>query len=729
MRTDDPALLRAAIEWDRPVLLGSGHPGARSFVQVLDHLALERVFDEEPHGSAGALALAARGLAAELNGNVRTANDAYEDLASSNDTLVSLLGLLLLAWMEKADTDDMDKVAALLKSGAVEQRIAARCHTKLMTWAVDRGWREYAAERYADAIASAEGDLLTVLHALSPWFRDEHVLVDRVHEATVTYPWVRGHLDYATGEALQQAVRDAARHASSRTRTLGSGTGFSAQVAELQASWAGALWLLPEIWNRRGAILIMGSRSLEELTQGLALWVLGGGKDPERVIDNEEARFTEATATQIVVDHLKQGRRVRDLSTYVSACLALWDELAESVLEDIVREIPLRDSSDTFDPVFRLFAALAVRTPQLWSQRFQELSDSAKLQAAANLTPAASSYLYDETRDYVLDIVTKALTGNPEFGANNPNTWLLASTLLADARVRERKHGTEVAQLLAAMPDYLVPVASRLAPTLIHGQRLQLATAALSSLIQDDLAGAAAGRYAGRLFDARNRYAMALVAAGEASSEQMDVLIRAALDPSSDTEQRLGALGGIRMLIEAKLMPSERARSVLDPLPTGIWFWDQGEPGELVRASQLAIAVLLEESPDVDGDLLAASRSRDAEVRVLAVQAACAASRSRSSSALDATQLGALYDPDTAVQLQGVAALAMDTIRDQSLRRAARERVMSMWYLSHRDVRQGVARAAREWMKRDSKDRIADQLLSAARKDRSWLVRRVASDY
>lgn len=724
MKPDERAILLAAIVWDRPKLVASRRDDARRFVQAMDL----RVFPEgidSPDSRQGSLWQASRGLIAEVTGRPEEARAAYTTLTESDAALEVLLGRLLLAWMESATQSDLDAVLASVDSSDIPGELVPRIHSKLMTWALDHGWRDYAALRHRDAVESAQGDLRNQLEGVASWFHAGLPLI--LHGSTdelVSYPWIKERVGYSARQAVERAIIDSSRSPSTRTRTFGSAKGPEVEAAHMQANWAGALWLLPEVSRQLAAQILSTPGGPDDLARGLSNWVLGNGGEVERVIDSREALFSSDTARSIIVDHLREGSRVRRIENYIDSWLALWDQVPQEQVNRLIAEIQIPENPQASNSSARLFAVLSVRSPQLWTNRFDRLPRAARLPVAANVTPQAARHLTSLTRASILDALLDGLDSDTDLTSNGSNAWIVGAALI-ESSVRPELRAVET-QFLERIPDEVIPLVARMGNWPLGPQRIRRAIDSLAEYVREDLTSAQKGLYIGRNFDACIRFATALLASEPVSSENLDLLLRSAVSPTSSVDHQLGALNGIRLLVEAGHFSREQLAPVLGPLPRGNWLWDKGEPDEQLRAAQLAVAVLIaDDALDFDGELLAASRSQDVEVRKLAIDAGRSASKRRSSSALDTVQFGALYDPDRDIQRRGVTAVAEGSIKNPSLIRAATERIFGMWSLADRYVRASIAQAATVWPHSSDDDNFAPGILEMARKDRSWIVRSV----
>lgn len=144
-------------------------------------------------------------------------------------------------------------------------------------------------------------------------------------------------------------------------------------------------------------------------------------------------------------------------------------------------------------------------------------------------------------------------------------------------------------------------------------------------------------------------------------------------------------------------------------------------PDDLLRV--LRILVLMpQRSESTYAELVASSRSRDARVRQIAVEAAAKSLRIKGSADLEYVVTSGLFDPAEDVAMAGLRALRdVDRWRPRTLATVG-SRLQEMYESYGRNVRAETVWAASSILRRTRNPLVVD-LPSLGLKDRSWIVR------
>src|SRR5437016_8088293 len=273
--------IRAALLCDIPALYRFGAAG-RAFAEVLN---LRVRFDDDPASANEPLMIAARGLAAELAGRLDEAAQSYTSLL--NDALdASLLGHAFLAWMPTNDPRAPIEAAASMLDSVQDAQVKAHYLCRLMTFALDRGLRDLG-ERYHEralTLADATPGLREVLNIVG-WniFRKPLTIpVSSVHrDDLVELPWIDELASRGMRATVSDLVRSMAADPWSFRIRFTQGEFIEPAASELQALWAGAVWLLPTVRQQFGAQMLLKVEQLgpEQSAHAASMWILGGGDD------------------------------------------------------------------------------------------------------------------------------------------------------------------------------------------------------------------------------------------------------------------------------------------------------------------------------------------------------------------------------------------------------------------------------------------------------------------
>lgn len=186
--------------------------------------------------------------------------------------------------MSRASENDFRRAERKLTtlSGSEPRDLLARCHCKLATWAQDHGWVDISQHHFKEARLLAENDVRQALDGIAHWFGDDRtVYLNPTPSDMTTLPWISDLVDAASRSFVERHLRDSVKSPWTRSWTLG-GTaveGHDIQSAEMQASWAGALWMLPEINRQHAALILAKSNEPSDVARGIAL---GQGKRTRR---------------------------------------------------------------------------------------------------------------------------------------------------------------------------------------------------------------------------------------------------------------------------------------------------------------------------------------------------------------------------------------------------------------------------------------------------------------
>lgn len=237
-----PPEIEAALVWDRPRLMRSGDPGAQAFVASLDPPPVRL---EE--SASGPLATAAVSIVAERSGDGDAASDGFRELARSDDPFVALLGLMLRCWSSGTyEENDFDNAAANVELVS-DPLLKARLFMKLATFALDK----QEVDRFGGYLNAALGSapqltrfrravMVVIANYSAQWLTEPDESDD---DPLVRYQWIDDLAARSARDELISLLKARAQSPWSWSVQMGRTNADVAVAAELQATWAGALWM------------------------------------------------------------------------------------------------------------------------------------------------------------------------------------------------------------------------------------------------------------------------------------------------------------------------------------------------------------------------------------------------------------------------------------------------------------------------------------------------------
>lgn len=735
MKTDEYAaddIYRACITWNIPALRNTTHEDADHFKRTIQ--LLPSAFNDPASATPkrmSPLRRAAEGLKAELTGESDSARAHYEVVARKRG-LPGVLGTLLIAWMPNATEKDFDRVERKLKTltGPGTRDVIARSHCKLATWSYDHGWVERSHHHYEEARRRAGKNLLMALDRIGHWFgRDMVLYMNEARDDMTAFPWIDEWVDGAARTFIEKQLRESVKSPGTRTWSFGNSTieGIDIQSAEMQASWAGALWMLPQINRQHAALILAKSNDPEDVARAIALWAKGSGQDTNKLVSAKETALTEATIEDLLLNQLHEGRSVRDPDVWLDICHSLWAELPDRLVDDIVRNYQgpapgTRLHSGTAVKELGLFGKLLVRSgravEKVYSFNDWEaglLARSMHRELLTELPPRLPARLLQAG-------ISQAVLADDDWADTNWASLLTCWTLLDDESQDQYRE-----PLLDALPDSAVPTAVAIAPGLVPESRADARMRTSLSLLSKELQDSAKGSWTGWSVHPGTDVARLAIGRGRISDTAIKQLVAIAIAPTTNSMQRRSCLTALTSLARAGLVERNQVAETFASVTVhSVMTDDAAVDQRLEDVTRLALMVQFgHEQTAAEGPLLAASRDPDTQIRLIAVSAVCELSiQGQSSPSFDATLLGALYDPHPRVQAEAIPALWRGHFESHALREVARGRVVDIFPTAHRELR---ATIAHQISFSDSDDPYIRTLRRLATHDRSWIVRGAAA--
>lgn len=723
----DDAVYRACITWNVPALRDTGREDVEHFRRAIQLLPSALYANEPSPKRMSPVRRAAEGLKAELTGNADVARGHYEVVAKRQG-LAGVLGTLLIAWMSNATESDFARVERKLATldGPGSRDIIARSHCKLATWAYDHGWVERSTYHFVEARRQAGKNLRMALDQVGHWFgRDRVLYMNWARDDMSKFPWIGEWVDDAARNFVEKHLRDSVMNPWTRTWTFGSSSveGLPIQSAEMQASWAGALWMLPQINRQHAALILTKSNDADDVARGIALWAKGGGQDVNKLVSDKEPSLTEEAIEDLLVNQLHEGRSVRDRDKWLEILHALWAELPDRLVEDFVRAYDgpspdLQRHSGFAVKELSLFGKFLVRSGLAVAKAYN-FSDWEAGLLARTMHPELLDQLPPRLPARLLQAaISEDVLANADWADSGWAAILTCWTLLDQQAQSEYREA-----LMAALPDAAISTAVVIAPELVSerriDERLRTAVSSLAKELEDSVNGSftAWGTHPAtdlaKLAKARGRI-------GDGAVQQ---LVAIAVAPTTTSTQRRPCLSALTVLAKERLVERTQVEEAFRPVTVRSLMVDDADLEQrLEDISRLTLMVQFGyDERTAEGPLLAASRDSDTQVRLLAVSAVCELSiEGHTSPSFDATLLGALYDPHPRVQAEAVPALWRGHFESEVLLDVARSRIVEIFPTAHRELRVTIAHQIATL---NTDDPSVTQLRRMATHDRSWAVR------
>ena len=680
------------------------------------------------------LGRAAQAVGAERGGDVAQALPIYRDLAAADDEWVRLLGLMLLAWSEAGDDFDVLIRAQHAAEGiAASDDLRARLHAKVATSALDAGHHDLAVQSLARAIELAPKGTRLYSHLA---FEGANAGLGRPDAAAFPderrpfpldplsdYAWIHyTALDAAQSGMADELERNAERLWSWTLRYGGTPPLDQAVSAEVQATWAGALWMRRPLRCQLAAQLLNGAAThARQWSYGVLMWALGGGKNPELVYRLAEPHLDQESV-DYVIRHLRDADWPRGLShRFVSVAFEAWDAVSDGTLRWLVDVLePDVGDHPTAREINRVWAGYAARFPEEWLDRVRarpvdvqvELLSAVDLPTIKRLPSAAK------------EIFGHLLLDELSVREHLDEQLLRLAVELVSPHLRPRLTGLIAGR---ATPEAVAGIADIAEPDLAPVPILQRARDQLLDTLAKESAGARQGLMSFGPRDTRLTLARLLIALPP-DRDAVGVLETIASDPELPGEHIVAARNGLALLRHnGKLSKSEIAWWHDVPDPLGTVPEHGGISDELAQIWRLQI-LAHELTPDEGARAIMATRSRDRRVRVLAIgvckEAADAAVTSAHRDAFIWALIGGLWDPQDDVVANAIWALATEMAQDSAAAGIALNRLPRLYEIGNTQVRMAVAGTVAE-VGQTAPARV-HEVLDVAATDKSWHVRQAS---
>ncbi len=711
--------LIAALLWDRPTLVRSESQGAREFVDALDLRQLnDSPKEDDPLG------LAAHSILAEFSDESKQeALRGYRRLSESTDPGTRLLGLCLLCWSELDHEPTRLAEARAEIEKLDDPLLRARLTTKLIAAAFEYGWDELLPDLFARARewAPEKSKLRAMIdHAAYNLIGDQWPM-DWVDESDplTEYQWIYDKAAGAAIKTLTQSVEEMARSPWLLSFTIGGAPLNQPSAAEIQARWAGAIWLRTELQTQLAAHLLQGrASSSSEYTSAVTLWALGSGKQLAQIIDFAERHFDEDSADFVVRHLMRSGPVAQKFNNrLLEAAVECWDLISESTATELLgRFIPTQTEHPVGRQVAVLWAVLSLRIPDPWASRLDDLSDDEARAVLMAMTPvvAESIPLKSARRLYELSFDEDSVE---------------AKALPTIAALVDRLSKAEDFEPAEPLPAKVVIDLAWRTSRLVSQEALQKALNELTDDVDELIAEAKRGT-AG--FGTENPFvtlASAIAKLGQLPRRTRDLLVEAATSSRTARNVRYDAIRVLVMAVAHDALDLKDLPGLIDAIPEAgaESLWPSYSP-ELVRAAKTELAMAAGEIEDNLPRLLVLSRDPDARVRINAIEAAVLGRRRFDDDMLESILLSGLFDPSSKVIQQSLGAFAELPPTRPAAQAALAERLLELFGGSGRTVRTAIARLVAKSDLPSPLSEVAQKLKNKAEADRSFEVRAAVNE-
>ena len=552
---------------------------------------------------------------------------------------------------------------------------------------------------------------MNIFHQFRPDFDPTNIPAD---DHLVDYPWIDAASLHSTRNFLGEIVKEKARTPWSRRMHIGRTPVDETIAAELQASWAGALWMLGDLRRAVGATILLGGRDNHyEEVYGALMWTLGGGSDLPAVLGLVERHLDAAGADfffkQVSKPVLHPDTR-RERLTKVAP--VIWDTVGRETAGLVLEALPAEPyDAPLARDVNRIWALMALRIPAGWRRRFSGLNQSQQWGVIDSMSPA------------IIEELSSDLAGKLLRTLNIRQDW--SSETYAVGVALARRSNTSIADIQDRMADASLGAATEVllvAPQAIPIEKRRELVTYWSQAVDRAFDEALGGQqnFGGR--SAAGMLGAALRSLPKPLTDGVDVLTRVAADVRAPAQQRLEALQALAGLVHDRSVTLRRVGTARTaPTESGVSVFPGVGP-EHIRAAQLQLAAgSFTRKEAVDCSVL--MRHSDPEVRELAVNGCALSLRATEDPALEGAYLGALFDPVDAVAQLALSAAPDVRLTLQSSKAILLQRADDLIDAGTKSLRATAARFLKEEKPAGGQARNA---LRRARRDPSWVVRRAA---
>lgn len=728
MSESERQLILDALIWNYPALR-RGPAEAQAFAAAMVEGApvSESPDDEE----APMLLLAAHAVVAERAQDHERARELIGQLIANEDPWVRLTGLMLNGWSESSsEVSAIEAAHDQVRTLDDDPTLQARLLAKVATFAFDKGAIELGRTALSEALEAAPRG--TSLHralaveAMNAGFEYEWKNDEPLPEPDplVEYSWIEDIAHRAVRAALESEVEARGRRVWTTHFSMGRTPVDDAVSAELQATWAGALWMRRPIRKQLGGMLLSGAaETAPQWSFGVLMWALGSGKNPEAALALAEPHL-DGQSADFIVRTLAESEISPQLSPrLLPVAVEAWDELSDEVLREMINMQPA--PSDSEHPIAnelrRLWAGYAARLTEEWLPRFQEFELGTQVALLEVIGTRMVSDFPEEAKRVVHEVIGRAIRESHELGdqllmiLSSSSARGVSDEAIAEV-ISERASSAAIAHLAQADRFDLIGKGG------VRRARNELVARVRTEIDEARSGSVSFGREEPRLELGR------LIASTDTDQEAIELLMEIATDPALPGRHLLQARTALMLIARAGMLgPDQRAalHDAADPEDEMIGF--DGISAKLLEVSRLRI--LAEElRPEEALALVGLCRSQESRVRDLALTTCLEATQGEEfdgNEALAWSVVGGLFDPNDEVLEHVAAGIVAGFIhRHPAPGEVARARFPTLLEFGPMRQRATVRLRAIEWSEDESlNDELTANLLQRTAADRSWIVR------
>jgi hypothetical protein len=730
---EPPREILDALFWNYPALL-RGSNAAQRFAAAM--VGEDEPEEEIKEGESLGLWRAARAVAAERTHELEKAEALFNELIADENPWIALMGLLLRSWSESnSDTETIKATREAIASLDPEPEVRARLLAKVATFAFDKGAIDLGRECLADAIKLApRGTALNQalrVEGLNARLKYEWLTEEPIPDPDplVEYPWIEAMAQRAAQSALESQVEASGRGVWTNHFRMGRTPIDHAVSAEVQATWAGALWMRRPIRKQLGALLLGGgARTPQQWSYGVLMWALGGGTNPDSVFALAEPHLDPESADFIVRTLAESEISPALSSRLLSVTVEAWDEISDDLLRESIEAQPAPTDSEhpVANELRRLWAGYAARLNEEWLPQFEEFDTATQVALLEVLGTRTLSEFPSAAKQRVHEAIGRAIAENLDFGTQ----LLMIYATSAGTEQPDEEMRAAIAE--KASPSTISRLAWAGHLELLNEEALKRAGEQLVNAVRQEAEEARKGTVSFGPEDVRLNLGRLIAATPSlnVNDEGTELLLGIATSSDLPGSHVLQSRMALTLIRKAEQLNRAQLAAMHEARDTSIGFdaFERASPA-LLEVSRLRV-VATELSAEEVVALVSHCRSTEAKVRALALATCAEAVKEgprEGSEALAWSIVGGLFDPNDEV-IEGVArGITLDFIRTHPAAGAvARSRFPALLDFGRMPVRATVRLRAKEWSENgDMEDDVTSDLLQRTSQDRSWIVRNV----
>jgi len=706
--------LAAALLWDVEALRASEERGTREFIDAMSLMGAPK-----ESGATDSLGRAASGIWAEMSGESELARAVYRGLSESEDCEDRLLGLFLLCWTDlDLDPVRIGEAREEMERLVEDSMLKARLTMKLIYAAFEYKWDELLPALFELAKGwAADGSLL--MFAIE---REAYTLfgdafpVDGGGEADplVEQRSISSLLGGAAQEALRKEVEEEGRSPWTLSFSVGDTALREPYAAEMQARWAGAIWLRAEVQTQLAVHLLRGGAGTPgEYASAVALWALGRGQQIPQVVNLAEPHFDDASADFVVSNLMRSDAVAAPFEPrLVETAIECWDLISEETAVALLDRLePVATDHPIIRRVATLFSLLSLRAPGHWMNRLEELSPEQARAVVYAMSPAVAERVSQAGAKCLYDA---ALSGDE----------IEANALPTVATLMGRLSNVEEFEPADVVPARVVVRLAWSDFPMLDESELNRVVGELTDRVSSEVEEARTGSASIGPESPASTLASAVVKLGEIPGRTHDLMIAIATDASLPRNMRYDAVKFLATGAHNNVLDLGSRPRLIDEIPEAgsEAFWGSYSPS-LMRAAKMDLAMAAGRVEEYLPSLLVLSRDPDPRVRIDASEAAGLGRAVENHDLLETILLSGLFDPSSKVVQRALFGFSELLPQRSATQVAFGERLRELFARSGREVRAAIASLISQVELPSGLRDIGTELARRAAEDRSYEVR------